>query len=112
MVECIGKVLSTSDTIINRNIEQFKSNKERAAFLEESVKTVMISKNKEALTEFVSFITTPIFLNREYLQREEFLFQLQARPIEPTLSIFLLLARSEILLFEEKSFRASLLLRS
>lgn len=100
MVECIGKVLSTSETIINRNIEQFKSNKERAVFLEESVKTVMISKNKEALAEFVTFIMTPIFLNRDYLQRDEFLFQLQTRPMEPTLSIFLLLARSEILLFE------------
>jgi hypothetical protein len=39
-------VLSTSDTVINRNIEQYKGNKERNLLLEESVKIVMIAKNK------------------------------------------------------------------
>jgi hypothetical protein len=33
MIEALGKVLSTSDTIISRNIEQFKNNKERRAQL-------------------------------------------------------------------------------
>jgi hypothetical protein len=46
MVEAIGRVLSTSDTIINRNIEHYKGNKERSLLLEESVKIVMIAKNK------------------------------------------------------------------
>jgi hypothetical protein len=46
MIESIGRVLSTSDTVINRNIEQYKGNKERNLLLEESVKIVMIAKNK------------------------------------------------------------------
>jgi hypothetical protein len=46
MIESIGRVLSTSDTVINRNIEQYKGQKERNMLLEESVKIVMIAKNK------------------------------------------------------------------
>jgi uncharacterized membrane protein len=69
MIESIGKVLSTSETIINRNIEQFKNDKERTLHLEESVKTVMMSKNKEALLEIVNFIANPIFVSRDYLQK-------------------------------------------
>lgn len=46
MIESMGRALSTCETIVNRNIEQFKTHKERAKFLEESVKTVMMSKNK------------------------------------------------------------------
>jgi|688.fasta_scaffold64108_1 hypothetical protein len=46
MIESIGRVLSASDTVINRNIEHFKGNKERNLLLEESVKIVMIAKNK------------------------------------------------------------------
>lgn len=72
----------------------------------------MLSKNKEALAEMVNRIAASLFQGRDYLQREEFLFQLQARPIEPTLTIFILLARCESVLFEERSFRSGLQLRS
>ncbi len=46
LVESLGRVLSTSETVINRNIEDFKSNKERQVLLEESIKTAMLGKNK------------------------------------------------------------------
>lgn len=46
MVENMGKALSGSDTAVSRNIEFFKSNKERKVMLEESVKMVMLAKNK------------------------------------------------------------------
>jgi hypothetical protein len=53
----------------------------------------------------VNYIAGSIFTSKDYLQREEFLAQIQSKPIEPTLTIFLLLARSEALLFEERPFR-------
>lgn len=49
-IEALGKVLSASETIISRNIEYFKKDKERKKLLDESLKIVMVSKNKEALT--------------------------------------------------------------
>jgi hypothetical protein len=49
LIETLGKTLSSSETVVNRNIESFKGNKERQILLEESIKTVMMSKNKEAL---------------------------------------------------------------
>jgi hypothetical protein len=42
----------------------------------------------------VNFVAQPIFGAREYLQREEFLFQVQSRPLDPILTIFLQLVRS------------------
>lgn len=54
LIEGLGKVLATSDTIISRNIEQFKANKQRRALLDESVRVVLISKDKTALPDFVT----------------------------------------------------------
>lgn len=54
----------------------------------------MIAKSKDALVDISNFVTNPLFLNRDYLQREEFLIQIQRKPIDIALSIFLLLARS------------------
>lgn len=48
VIEALGKALATSDTIISRNIESFKG-KDRRGLLEESVKVVLLSKNKTAL---------------------------------------------------------------
>lgn len=49
-IEALGKVLSASETIISRNIEYFKKDKQRKKLLDESVKIVVVSKDKEALT--------------------------------------------------------------
>jgi sulfur transfer complex TusBCD TusB component (DsrH family) len=54
LIEGLGKVLATSDTIISRNIEQFKASKQRRVLLDESVRVVLISKDKTALPDFVT----------------------------------------------------------
>lgn len=87
-------MLSASETVINRNIEDFKNNKERQVLLDESIRTAMLGKNKEDLSTAVTRISEWLFGNKEYLQREEFIQQISSRQIEPTLAIFLLLARS------------------
>lgn len=69
LVESLGRALSASETVINRNIEDFKGNKERQIILQESVKTLMLSKNKETLAELAAQISNSIFVSREYLQR-------------------------------------------
>lgn len=46
MIESLGKALSASETIISRNIEYFKKDKVRKNLLDESLKIVMVSKNK------------------------------------------------------------------
>lgn len=61
LIEGLGKVLATSDTIISRNIEQFKANKQRRALLDESVRVVLISKDKTSLPDFVSQVCDTIF---------------------------------------------------
>lgn len=99
LLEALGRALSTSDTVINRNIEEFKGSKERQTILEESLRAVMLAKNREGVAETVARIASALFGTREYLQREEFLQTVQGA-MEPTLSIFLLLARSEAQLFE------------
>lgn len=104
MVENLGKALSGSDTAVSRNIEFFKGSKERKVLLEESVKMVMLAKNKETLNEMAGNLTTAIFGSKDYLSKEEFLYQVQNKPLDPMLSIYLLLLRSEFLLFEERSF--------
>lgn len=70
LMEALGKALSTSETVINRNIEEFKGSKERQAILEESLRTVMASKNKEGIAEVVGRIIGALFNGRDYLQRE------------------------------------------
>jgi hypothetical protein len=104
--------LSASETVISRNIEEFKNDKERQVLLDESIRTAMLAKNKEDLSAAVTRISGWLFGSKEYLQMEEFLQQVSSRQLEPTLAIFLLLARSESALFEQRSFRAALLLRS
>jgi hypothetical protein len=70
LVESLGRVLSTSETVINRNIDDFKNNKERQVLLEESIRTAMLMKNPEDLTGTVTRISNSLFANKEYLQRE------------------------------------------
>ena len=67
MVENLGKALSGSDTAVSRNIEFFKGSKERKVLLEESVKMVMLAKNKETLNEMAGNLTTAIFGSKDYL---------------------------------------------
>jgi hypothetical protein len=67
--------------------------------LDESIRTAMLAKNKEDLSTAVARITEWLFGSKEYLQREEFIQLVSSRQIEPTLAIFLLLARSESTLF-------------
>ena len=72
----------------------------------------MLAKNKETLEETASNITHGIFGTKEYLSKEEFLHHLQNKPLDPTLTIFLLLLRSEFTLIQEKTFQSHLLSRS
>lgn len=67
--------------------------------LDESIRTAMLAKDREGLSAAVARITEWLFGSKEYLQREEFIQQVSSRQIEPTLAIFLLLARSESALF-------------
>lgn len=46
LIEALGKTLSNNDNLMSRNIDFFKNNKERKHILDESLKVVMISKNK------------------------------------------------------------------
>lgn len=69
LIEGLGKVLATSDTVISRNIEQFKANKQRRALLDESVRVVLISKDKTALPDFVSQVCETIFEGKLQMQK-------------------------------------------
>jgi len=60
----LGRVLANSETLISRNIEQFKNNKERKLVLDESLKVVILSKNKESLVEIIESMTNNIFNGR------------------------------------------------
>ena len=70
MIGSIGKVLSISDTIINRNIEMFQTNKERKLILDESIKMVMISRDKEAFVKISDYFIESLFGNSEYLKKD------------------------------------------
>lgn len=72
----------------------YKNHKERKAILDESVKVVMLAKNKETLNDITSRITASVFNGREYLSKEEFLRQVQSKPLDPMAAIFLLLLRA------------------
>ena len=108
LIEQLGKVLSTSDTVTTRNIEALKHNKSRRGVLDESVKVVMLSKNKPALVEIAASMTNSIFQGRDYLKQDDFVMTLQQKPIDPLLSLFLEMIRGELLLLEQPSFQASL----
>ena len=69
LVEGLGKALATSDTIISRHIEQFKSNKHRRALLDESVRVVLMSKDRNALPNLVASISDTIFKGKDKLQK-------------------------------------------
>lgn len=62
-------MLATSDTIISRNIEQFKANKQRRALLDESVRVVLISKDRAALPDFVNQVCESIFDGKCQMQK-------------------------------------------
>lgn len=62
-------MLSASETVINRNIEDFKNNKERQVLLDESIRTAMLAKNKEDLSSVVTRISEWLFGSKDYLQR-------------------------------------------
>lgn len=65
----------------------------------------MLAKNKENLNEIATSMTNSIFAGKEYLNKEEFLHQIQSKPLDSILTIFMLLLRAEFLLFEEKTFQ-------
>jgi len=46
IIENIAKTLSQSDTFIGRNVESYKNHRERKLILDESIKVVMLAKNK------------------------------------------------------------------
>ena len=54
----------------------------------------MLAQNKDNLEATAQNITSNIFGNKEYLSKEEFLHQIQSKPLDPTLTIFLLLLRA------------------
>lgn len=62
--------------------------------LEESVKVVMLGKSKDGLNEMAASITNSIFTGKEYLSKEEFLHQIQSKPSDSILTIFMLLLRA------------------
>ena len=68
----------------------------------------MLAKNRETLEETVNNITTGLFMGREYLSKEEFMHQVQNRPLDPTLTIYLLMLRAEFTLIQEKNFQSHL----
>lgn len=70
IIEALSKALSNSDTVISRNIEFYKSQRERKIILEESVKVVMLAKSKDSLNEMAVAITNSIFSGKEYLNKE------------------------------------------
>lgn len=86
--------MSSSETAISRSIDFFKGHRERKLLLEESVKAVMLSKDKEALNRMASNITTAIFGTKDHLSKEEFLMEIQNKPQDPMISIFILLLRA------------------
>jgi hypothetical protein len=100
MIEGLGRALSSTETIINRNIEHYKSNPERKLLLEESIKIVMLAKNKQGLTEVTANIAKVLFAGRDYLKKEEFLYQLQTKPLDSILIMPIQLVRSEAILIE------------
>lgn len=100
MIEGLGRALSSTETIINRNIEHYKSNPERKLLLEESIKIVMLAKNKQGLSEVTANITKILFVGRDYLKKEEFLYQLQTKPLDSILIMPIQLVRSEAILIE------------
>ena len=112
IVEGIAKALSQSDTFVSRNIEFYKNNKERKLFLDESIKTVMLAKNKDTLSETANNITNHLFAGREYLSKEEFLHQVQSKQVDPTLTIYLLLLRSEFMLLQDRQYQQHLTTRT
>ena len=63
-------MLSLSDTFISRNVESYKNNKERKSVLEESVKAVMMAKNKDSLEATAANIASDLFQGKEYLSKE------------------------------------------
>lgn len=64
------------------------------------------------LRETASGITNSLFGGREYLNKEEFLHKLSSKALDPILTVFLLLIRSEFVLFEDKAFQHYLAARS
>ena len=76
--------------------------------LDESVKAVMLSKNKNALGELANTTTLNIFREREYLKQEEFVFSVQSQTNNPALSLLLEMIRGELLLLEQPGFQTSL----
>lgn len=49
LIDHLARALSHSDTFIGRNVEFYKNNKERKLILDESIKVVLLAKNKENL---------------------------------------------------------------
>lgn len=93
LIEQLGKALSCSDSITTRHVETLKLNRSRRGVLDESVKAVMLSKNKTALNDLATNATRQIFRERDYLKQEEFIFTLQSQTINPILSLLLEMIR-------------------
>jgi len=72
----------------------------------------MLAKNRETLEETANNITLNLFAGRDYLSKEDFMHQVQNRPLDPTLTIFLLMLRSEFMLIQEKNFQSHMMSRS
>lgn len=69
LIEQLSKALSTSHSITTRNIETLRLSNARRGVLDESVRMVMLAKNKPTLTEIVNKITQSIFHGSDYLKQ-------------------------------------------
>lgn len=70
LLETLGKTLSANDNVTSRHIDLFKNSKERKGILDESVKIVLMSKNKETVKEVATQLAKNIFNGKDYLNKE------------------------------------------